>query len=77
MKIVTENHKHITWGCCTAHAINLIFKDIGKLSWADQVVSKARKVSGVERECMHDATPNPLSNYHEGIIPMLLHYLFP
>mmetsp|Transcript_5370 Transcript_5370/g.16253 ORF Transcript_5370/g.16253 Transcript_5370/m.16253 type:complete len:196 (-) Transcript_5370:174-761(-) len=44
MKIVTENHKHITWVRCTAHAINLIFKDIGKLSWADEVVSNARKV---------------------------------
>eukprot|EP00955_Chlamydomonas_euryale_P015033 161415-Chlamydomonas_euryale.AAC.1 len=50
---------------------------MGKLSWADEVVSNVRKVRGVERDCMHDATPNLLPNYHEGIIPMLLHYLFP
>lgn len=44
LKLVTAEHKHITWVRCTAHAINLIFKDISKLDWALKIAKDARMV---------------------------------
>ena len=44
-KLISQKHKHINWSPYAAHYLNLIFKEIGKMSHVAELVRCASKVT--------------------------------
>lgn len=43
-KILMERYPNITWTGCTAHGLDLLLEDIGKLPWVKDVVTKGKEL---------------------------------
>lgn len=43
-RLVEEQFPHITWTPCTAHCLDLLLEDIGKLSWAKDLLREGKDV---------------------------------
>jgi hypothetical protein len=39
---IENKYPHITYNGCTAHGIDLVLEDIGKIDWVHKIVNEAR-----------------------------------
>ena len=44
-RLFEDKHPTIFWSSCTAHCIDLMLEDIGKLDWIQEVVDKAKSIT--------------------------------
>lgn len=44
-RLLMERHPTLFWSPCVAHSLDLLFEDLGKLSWVEKVVEDGRNIA--------------------------------